>query len=296
MLFSTILTLLVILAGYQLAGWWLRSMATGGQSLESVLRDGSPQLLRRVLLTQGIGQILVLGLPVLFLTSRYSGALPFERTNLQWLGIGTGGGVRPALFGAGGMLLLQPLLYSIVELQIRLLPLLGQVGRALVEQQEWLKHFIRALTGELSPGHLLASSLVFVLIPSICEELLFRGYIQKSLVLNIKPHQAVLFTGLVFAFFHLELFNLLPLTLLGWYIGYLHLKTGNLLVPAAAHATNNLSALGLLYLTDGQNHAGQEAVLSPAVLCVWLALVVASLVIFLRVMRYFSEKPMPGGR
>ncbi|HHE33186.1 MAG TPA: CPBP family intramembrane metalloprotease [Chlorobaculum parvum] len=304
-LFGTILVLLVILALYPLAGWLLSSIATGGQPLESVLRDGSEPMLRRILVTQGIGQILVLGFPVFFLASRHSGGSPFGRPTLRWLGVGTGGGVRPALFGAFGMLLLQPFLYSIVELQSLLLPLLGEAGQALVQEQEHLDRFIRLLAGDGSPGSLFASSLVFVLIPSICEELLFRGYIQKSLALNIAPRRAVLFAGLVFALFHLELFNLLPLTLLGWYIGYLYLKSGNLLVPAVAHGVNNLAALVLLHLGgDQMGHAGEMASSSPIFLWPWWVLVVVSLFIFSLLIRYFpqksasahAEKSMPGGR
>ncbi|MBN1929376.1 MAG: CPBP family intramembrane metalloprotease [Chlorobiaceae bacterium] len=302
-LFGTVLVLLVILALYPLAGWLLNLLVTGGRPLEAVLRDDSVFLLRRMLFAQAVGQILVLGLPVFLLASRYSGGAPFGRPNFRWLGIGTGGGVLPALLAGAGMLLLQPLLYSIVEVQLRLLPLLGETGRALLQEQERLDRLIRMLAGDTSPGSLVAASLVLVLTPSICEELLFRGYIQKSLSLSTKPGRAVFFTGLVFALFHLELFNLLPLTLLGWYIGYLYLKTGNLLVPAAAHATNNLAALALLHLSDAPDIAAPSAA-SPVFFWQWWLLVVASLFIFSLLIRYFSGKPasagannpMPGGR
>jgi len=304
-LFKRVLVLVGILAGYLLAGGVLSFLALGGQSLEPVLRGQSAPLLQRMLLAQAIGQILALGLPVLLLASRLSGGTPFGRVNLRWLGVGKGGGLRPALVGGLGMLLLQPFLYSIVEVQVRLLPMLGEIGQALLKSQEQLDRLIRSLAGDTSPASLLGALLVFVLTPSICEELLFRGYIQKSLALNIKPLYAVLFSGLVFALFHLELFNLLPLTLLGWYIGYLYLKTDNLLVPAVAHGANNLAALVLLHLGGGQTgQAGEVAASSPILLWPWWVLVVVSLFIFSLLIRYFPEKPasahaeksMPGGR
>ena len=304
-LFKTILVLVSILAGYLLVGGVLSFLATGGQSLESVLRGQSPPVLQRMLFTQMLGQVLVLGLPVFLLATRLSGGTPFGRLNLRWLGVGNGGGLRPALVGGFGMLLLQPCLYSIMEVQLRLLPMLGETGQALLKSQEQLDRLIRLLAGDTSPASLLSALLVFVLTPSICEELLFRGYLQKSLALNIKPFQAVFFSGLVFALFHLQLFNLLPLMLLGWYIGYLYLKTDNLLVPAVAHGANNLAALIVMHLGGGQaGHAGAIGSSSPIFLWPWWALVVVSLFTFSLLIRYFPEKPasahaeksMPGGR
>lgn len=301
---STILVLLGILALYPLAGWLLTLLATGGQPLERVLRHPTALLLHRMLLAQSVGQMLTLALPVILLAARWSGGWPFGRVNLRWLGVGKGGGVRPALIGGVGMVLLQPVLYTIVEAQTRLLPMLGETGRALLQEQEQLDRFIRLLAGELSFRSVLAALLVFVLTPAICEELLFRGYFQKSLALNIKPGRAVLFTGVVFALFHMEWFNLLPLTLLGWYIGYLYLKTDNLLVPAVAHGVNNLGALGILYLGGAQAQSGAVAASSPVFSWPWLVLVVVTLFSFSLLIRYFPEnpasgnakKPMPGGR
>ena len=301
---GTMLVLLGILVLYPLAGWLLTLLATGGLPLERVLRHPTASLLHRMLLAQLVGQMLTLALPVMLLATRWSGGWSFGRVNLRWLGVGKGGGWRPALLGGVGMVLLQPVLYTIVEAQTRLLPMLGQTGRVLLQEQEQLDRFIRLLAGELSLRSVLAASLVFVLTPAICEELLFRGYVQKSLALNIKPGRAVLFTGVVFALFHMEWFNLLPLTLLGWYIGYLYLKTDNLLVPAVAHGVNNLGALGMVYFGGGQAQSGYVAASSPVSSWLWWVLVVVTLFSFSLLIRFFSDnlasgnakKPMPDGR
>jgi membrane protease YdiL (CAAX protease family) len=301
-LYGTVMVLLSLLVVYPLAGALLTMLATGGNSIDSDFRMINDSLLPRLLAAQAFGQMLILALPVFFLAPKYSGDGMFSRGNFAWLGIGKRGGVRPAIIAGAGMLLLQPALYSIVESQNLLLPYLGAVGKSLIQEQATLDLFIRKLAGSASTGGVLLSVLALAVTPAICEELFFRGYIQKSFALNLSPRKAILISGIVFALFHMEWFNFVPLTLLGWYIGYIYVKSDNLLVPAVAHGTNNLTALLLLKTGVSSGSAGDEAS-GILVSWQWWVLVAVSLILFSLLIRNFSGKPafpdadnpMPGG-
>jgi membrane protease YdiL (CAAX protease family) len=289
-LFETTLVLLSVLAAYPLAGSLLTVLVTGGVSLGEGFQGVSAPVVSKLLVAQALGQFVVLALPVFWLVSRFSGGGLFGRATLGWLGLGKRGGARPALMAGAGMLLLQPVLYSIVELQMLLLPYLSTLGKTLAREQAALDLLLRKFAGGASIEGYLMSILVLVLTPAFCEELFFRGYIQKSLALNLSPKKAVLFAGLVFALFHMEWFNFLPLTLLGWYIGYIYLKSDNLLVPAVAHGTNNLAALVLLKSGIDSGSATDAA---PDMLgnWQWWILVAVSLSLFFLLIRSFPVKP-----
>jgi membrane protease YdiL (CAAX protease family) len=301
-LFSTILALLSMLAAYPLAGALLTVLITGGISLDDGFQNNSATVVSKMLVAQALGQIAVLALPVFWLVSRFSGGGLFGKATLDWLGIGRQGGLRPALIAGAGMLLLQPALYTIVELQTLLLPFLGEFGKSLMQEQAQLSLLLKKLAGGLSIGSILSSILVLVLTPAVCEELFFRGYIQKSLAVNLSPRRAVFFTGVVFAMFHLEWFNFVPLTLLGWYIGYIYWKSGSLLTPAIAHGTNNLAALVLLK-TGVDSGEAADAASGLLVFWQWWILVAVSLFLFFLLIRSLpvrpalqdADNPMPQG-
>lgn len=287
---GTIMVLLSVLVIYPVVGSVLTMLVTGGRHFGTELHWITGPLKTRLLAVQAFGQFAVLALPVFLLARRFSGDRFSGRDNLAWLGIGKRGGLRAAIFAGAGMLLLQPLLYSLVELQSMLLPYLGETGHSLLQEQARLDLFIRALVSGTSPISSFLSVLVLVVTPAFCEELFFRGYIQKSFAASMSPERAVLVSGVVFALFHMEWFNLLPLTLLGWYIGFTYVKSDNLLVPAVAHAANNAAALVLL---KSENLSGNPAQAASAVfgLWQWWVLVAGSLFIFWLLIRHFPDKP-----
>ena len=55
----------------------------------------------------------------------------------------------------------------------------------------------------------------------------------------------IVFSGVVFGFYHLSLLQALPLSVLGIYLAYLAWRTGSLWIPIAAHFTNNALAVAL---------------------------------------------------
>jgi len=79
------------------------------------------------------------------------------------------------------------------------------------------------------------------------EEALFRGVVQTALLDRLPAWAAVAATAALFGLAHfLSLTYALLASLVGAYLGWLHLATGNLLAPILAHALYDFVALRLL--------------------------------------------------
>ncbi|HEY9825701.1 MAG TPA: type II CAAX endopeptidase family protein [Stenomitos sp.] len=81
------------------------------------------------------------------------------------------------------------------------------------------------------------------------EETLFRGFLLTSLTRYIPAWQAITLSGVLFAVAHLNLGDLLPLSVLGMLLGYVYLRSRNLLASMLLHSLwNSGSFVGLLIL------------------------------------------------
>jgi uncharacterized protein len=86
----------------------------------------------------------------------------------------------------------------------------------------------------------------------VFEETLFRGFFLTSLTRYIPTWQAIGFSGIVFAIAHLNLGDLLPLSLLGMILGFVYLRSRNLLASILLHSLwNSGSFISLLILGSG---------------------------------------------
>lgn len=118
---------------------------------------------------------------------------------------------------------------------------------------EWLFPISTATKESLS-GLMLGSTgfwtsvLVFALIPAVCEETAFRGFILSGLERNHRLRSAIFLSALMFGFLHVllslyqQLFNA---TLLGVFLGLLAVRSGSLAPGIVFHALNNAFAIGM---------------------------------------------------
>lgn len=81
------------------------------------------------------------------------------------------------------------------------------------------------------------------LVPAVCEELLFRGYILRSFEKSWGIMVAIIVSGVVFGFFHLQVPNLLPLAALGILLAVMTWLSRSLWPAIAAHFINNGGAV-----------------------------------------------------
>ena len=77
------------------------------------------------------------------------------------------------------------------------------------------------------------------LVPSLCEEVMFRGYLMRALEKSGGIIAALVFSSLLFGAFHLQLTNLIPLATLGFLLAYVTWITDSLIPAMIAHLVNN---------------------------------------------------------
>jgi sodium transport system permease protein len=138
-------------------------------------------------------------------------------------------------------------LFLAVALVVALNPLVNEL-RPLVESLFPYSSVIKTsleLVMAHAPG-LWTSIVVFALIPAICEEFAFRGFILSGLEREHRARSAILLSALMFGFLHvlLSLFQqLFNATLLGVVLGLLAVRSRSILPGIVFHFLNNALAV-----------------------------------------------------
>jgi len=92
-------------------------------------------------------------------------------------------------------------------------------------------------------------SLITILIIAPCEEVLFRGFIQRGLESSFEDTGGILLSAIFFGVFHLNPWQFLPALLLGIILGYVFKKRDyRLWCPIALHAAYNTTLFILNYV------------------------------------------------
>jgi sodium transport system permease protein len=91
--------------------------------------------------------------------------------------------------------------------------------------------------------------LVISLLPGICEELLFRGFLIRFFE-KYSVRWAVVISAILFAAFHLDPFRFIPVLLLGLLLGYLAVRSGSIYSSMFSHLINNGMAFALVTFSD----------------------------------------------
>ena len=97
---------------------------------------------------------------------------------------------------------------------------------------------------------LLINLLVFAVLPSLFEEMVFRGYVLRAL----RPYGdwfAVAVSALVFGLMHGNIAQIPFALIVGAALGWLYIMTDNIWIPIAVHFINNGFSLLLQYCTIG---------------------------------------------
>ena len=151
------------------------------------------------------------------------------------------------------------------------------------ESEEKAKTLTGSLLSSGQTKELIIAVILMAIIPGIVEEFFFRGIVQVQLQDVFKnPHYAIWLAAFLFSFFHFQFFGFLPRLVLGALLGYLFIWSKNILVPCAAHITNNLIAvMGAVYLgPDFFNN--QETGLKSVFFIIPSVILTGLLILFLR--------------
>ena len=208
-----------------------------GTSPVRAFRTGRPSFLRSAILFEGGLVLLALALGWLL------GEPPFGTVRFGW---------RPLLWGT--LATLPPL--------IALSWLLHAQNARLAELVRTVEEMIGPLFAGASSGALL----VLAILAGIGEEGLFRGVLQSALAGPTGPWGALLLASALFGLVHFVTATYAVLAaLIGLYLGWLFLRTGNLLVPIVVHALYDFVALSILvHRTKAEPDLADAAVAIPA--------------------------------
>ncbi len=90
--------------------------------------------------------------------------------------------------------------------------------------------------------------LAVAIVPAVCEELLLRGVVARSLRPALGVFGAVFLSALLFASLHLPIVRMLPAGLFGLALGYAAVVTDSVYPAMLMHFLNNLMAVVLIPL------------------------------------------------
>lgn len=144
-----------------------------------------------------------------------------------------------------GIILLQPFLQGSLYLQdlfINSIPFL----KSILEPAKEIFNELEKKSFQIVNAHNWFEFLVVVIVisvsPSICEEALFRGFALSNLSLVLKPVSAILITGFIFAVGHFQPFNIIPLLIIGIFLGFIVYYSNSIFTAVIAHFLNNFMA------------------------------------------------------
>ncbi|MEW6005678.1 MAG: CPBP family intramembrane glutamic endopeptidase [Stygiobacter sp.] len=238
------------------------------------------------LLTMG-GQILLLLLPTLaFARTVYPNDItPVLRVKLPKF--------KEVIFFVIGLILLLPLLQSYLIVQNYLLDQLANIFpivKKIIELLDQMDKLVESTyTKLLKANSFFESSFVVFLVavvPAICEEILFRGFVQKSFELKFKTYTSIFITSLFFGLYHFNPYGLIALIALGFYFGYAVYKSNSIVVSMVLHFLNNfLTVIAFLIFGSEElissNVKQQDSFLSNLGLFILFLIVFTSFIFYL---------------
>ena len=165
-----------------------------------------------------------------------------------------------------GIVILTPLLQYYLSIQnyfINQWAISSPLIHSLKSSLDKLNDMVDKTYGSLLTVHTVFGGLLVIIvvaiIPAICEEVMFRGYIQRSFEFRLKPFWAALITAVFFGIYHFNPYGLLPLIGLGFYFGYAAYMSNSIAVPMSLHFFNNFTAV-IFYFIFGQDDSLSSSV------------------------------------
>jgi uncharacterized protein len=143
-------------------------------------------------------------------------------------------------------------LYSCYPLGGMITHLISHLELPLVLQNmsEQNQGMIEKIIGSSNVLELIITIIVMAVIPSIGEELLFRGVIQNILSNHINIKLAIFITSLIFAILHLDPVGIAFKLILGCGLGIIYYFSKNILVPIIIHCLNNAFPILAYYFSS----------------------------------------------
>lgn len=225
-----VLILFQIVAGIVFVGLVL---ATGGSIDPGNAMESLSQHIDLLFIGNSVGQILFLGMATFLIVRLNIGS----ESSRKFLRIQWNSKVFHYLFlGSLLIIVIQPIVIYLGYLN-SLIPIPETFSDLQVSQYEMIEDFLR------TEGIIWFGLINIALVPAFCEEILFRGYVLRAFEKSWGPLLAIIVSGLIFGFFHIQLGNVLPLTTLGIILALMTWLSGTIWPAIIAHFINNGAAV-----------------------------------------------------
>jgi uncharacterized protein len=230
-----VLVLCIIFFLYQIIGGAL-ALVSIGKEIDSNIP------LTRVILS--FGQFMLILAPTIFFARLQSPDIKNTfRLKLPKLSV--------LLLAIIGIILLQPLIQGFMHLQNYLMDNIPFFSSYLNKAKEFfdvLEETTIKIVKSYSVLEFIIVTFVIAFTPAICEEMLFRGFVLKNLEKFSKPAVTIFLSGFLFAVYHFQPFNIIPLIILGSYLGFVVYYSDSIFTGMAVHFLNNFFAAYYLFL------------------------------------------------
>lgn len=162
--------------------------------------------------------------------------------------------------------------------------------------KKMIEETYRVLVEAHSVPELLLVIAVVSLTPAVCEEIFFRGLVQKNFSLGTNGVRGFLITGIIFGLYHFNPFHAVPLVALGIYFSFLQYRSQTLIIPMIAHFVNNTFSVLAAYVY-GFNASDTPSLLAGTAESISTATVlgttVLSILIFILIIRMYIKTTEP---
>lgn len=182
---------------------------------------------------------------------------------------------QPAIWFLGWLNSFIPVPQSMQELQM--------------EQMEMIENYLRG------DGFVWIALFNIALVPAICEEVLFRGYVMRSFEKSWGITAAIIVSGILFGMYHLQLANLFPLAAIGILLAFITWVTESIIPAMVAHLVNNGGSvlLGKYYPETAFSELSPQTM--PPILLVIVSVAISGYLIYVLLQNKATDQLNPKG-
>lgn len=112
--------------------------------------------------------------------------------------------------------------------------------------------------------------LLMALLPAVCEELMYRGYMFTAFKNKMSIPKAIVIVSLLFGISHMSMIKILPTAVLGAALAYMIYKSGSIVTSALIHFLNNALAVVMLYYGDKISFLNDESLGVPVLVTMFV--------------------------
>lgn len=105
--------------------------------------------------------------------------------------------------------------------------------------------------------------LLMALLPAVCEEILFRGYMFTAFRNRLSLTKAIVIVSFLFGISHMSMIKVLPTAVLGAALAYMVYKSGSILCSSLIHFANNGFAVWMLFYGEEVAFLNEETMTVP---------------------------------